>query len=121
MGFASMSDPPAHSTATDRRRIDIPRLLSRVQHYGHQAASTSAVTQMLEFLQSPLGMSVLQLPEEQLQSLPVNDLYKYSMQNMYSQFMTGKATPAKFSSKWTDLWLLSGLNFIFIAELPGRY
>jgi hypothetical protein len=79
----------AHGTATDRA-IDIPRLLSRVQHYGQQAATPAAVAQMLELLQSPIATALLQMPDEVLQSLPVNDLYKYSMQNMYSQYMTGE-------------------------------
>eukprot|EP00775_Hariotina_reticulata_P004409 gene4409-4662_t len=56
---------------------------------GSGGASDAATSQMVDLLQSRLGQAVLHLPDQELSSLLVNDVYKIRMQNVYSQFMTG--------------------------------
>jgi len=74
-----------------RERIDVPRLLDRVQHYARKAgARPDSISSMLEMLQSPLGQSIQLAETPVLTSLLNNDLYKVHMHNMYAQFMTGK-------------------------------
>lgn len=55
--------------------VDAERLCERVRHYAKAAgASEAACRQMLDMLQSPLGKAVLALPQQQLDSLLVNDM-----------------------------------------------
>jgi hypothetical protein len=55
--------------------IDTEQLCDRVKHYAIAGgASETACKQMLDMLQSPLGTAVLALPQQQLESLLVNDM-----------------------------------------------
>jgi hypothetical protein len=55
--------------------VDAERLCERVRHYANAGgASEEACQQMLDMLQSPLGKAVLALPQQQLDSLLVNDM-----------------------------------------------
>jgi hypothetical protein len=55
--------------------VDAERLCDRVKHYAIAGgASEASCRQMLDMLQSPLGKAVLALPQQQLESLLVNDM-----------------------------------------------
>jgi hypothetical protein len=55
--------------------VDAERLCDRVKHYAIAGgASEASFRQMLDMLQSPFGKAVLALPQQQLESLLVNDM-----------------------------------------------
>jgi hypothetical protein len=99
--------------------FDIPRLLARVQHYAAAAgASPSSISNMLDMLQSPLGLAiVLELAHgPALTSQLNNDLYKVAMQSMYAQFMTGERLG--ISATWVEVAVHSCWLCCFVRSSP---
>jgi hypothetical protein len=71
-----LNDPAApQKMAAVGEPLDADRLCERLKHYAIAGgASDAACQQMLDMLRSPLGLAVLALPQQQLDSLLVNDM-----------------------------------------------
>lgn len=84
--------------------VDLDRLVQRVVHYAKAGeASDEATRQMVDMLQSPEGRAIISIPADEVNSLLVTDVYKIRMQNMYSQFMTGRSDKAVWHSRAGNL------------------
>ncbi|KAL3134655.1 hypothetical protein ABBQ32_007664 [Trebouxia sp. C0010 RCD-2024] len=75
---------------SDYGGLDVERLRTRAEYYGHKAGASDKSTEALRrMLDSSIGRKIASLTHEQLFKELVNDAYKPKMHKIYSSFLRG--------------------------------